>query len=143
MDTKINIDGFLAMYWNQMTIKYYCSKWGVTSNDWIVFTMKEKHIYYYPTKIQVKVQNGSPAMKQFLISIGSSNKSIDWIQLHQSLFTAQMSDNWQEFGLFISDMDWNTIQIQNYNQLKLEIVNNHGNGVSICLTGLRLLGVKL
>eukprot|EP01083_Nonionella_stella_P209942 760537_1 len=123
--------------------KHYCSKRGVTSNDWIVFTMKEKHIYYYPTKIQVKVQNGSPAMKQFLISIGSSNKSIDWIQLHQSLFTAQMSDDWQEFGLFISDMDWNTIQIQNYNQLKLEIVNNHGNGEHICLTGLRLLGVKL
>eukprot|EP01084_Bolivina_argentea_P215166 365273_1 len=124
--------------------KSYCSKYGVTINDWIIFSVKDKNILYYPVKIQMKTRDSNKSVKRFIVFIGVSSMVKDeWIKLHDDIFIAEHSNGLQEFELNVDEIKWKQIQEKKYWQFKLEIMDNHGANDHICIKEFKIVAVEL
>eukprot|EP01084_Bolivina_argentea_P055915 102407_1 len=79
---------------------YYCSKWGVTTNDWIIFEYIEEDIYYCPVSLKLKAWDGNASVQQFNVCIGSVVED-KWMRCNEETFVSDRSQKkeWQVFDL--------------------------------------------
>eukprot|EP01083_Nonionella_stella_P081862 225745_1 len=120
-------------------MSYYLSQSSVTKNDWIVFSLRVRRLFY-PIKLQIQTGNWIQSPKQFALFMGSSSAN-EWIQIHKRTFLAKQTNKEQTFYFHIDNMEWHTIQQLNYTQYKLHILDNHGHSNSICIRQFKIFGL--
>lgn len=140
---------------------FYFSRDSVTRNDWIVFSMRNQNTtsrricslrwmeeptkLFYPTRLELVTTICHWSARQFVLYIGSSFLD-EWIPLHDiqsGPLVAQRSDEVQQFRLSMDHSKYTLIRDRRYRQIKLFILDNHGNKYYIAIRRMQLFGLVI
>ena len=138
---------------------FYFSRDSVTRNDWVVFTMRNQDMtskrrcsirfmdestrLFYPIRLEMMTTICHWSARQFVLYIGSSFLD-EWIPLHDlqsGPLVAQRSEEVQQFQLSMDHSKYTLIRERRYRQIKLFILDNHGNKYYIAIRRVQLFGL--